>query len=477
LLRGLRAFKHFLGDEVKCITDCRALSYIVQKKEISKKLERYLAELSEFNLKFEHRPREKLVVVDALAKDERWKEEEQRYLESKVLEGRVTVDLGSGQHLQFTMSGKSSTQPAPNTEHVSIGHTRYDSRDAQREDLTCKEIKEILLKSEKLTEKDKRVQTKYNMVNSAIFRKPTKTWKWPRLKVPGEELKRKIFKGLHDDLLAGHLGQEITWKRIAERFYWKGMKKQIFEWVNQCHSCQIHKFTGKGFTAPLQTLPIAKPWEIVQSDYITLPPTPNGYKYICVFGDRCTRYAELCKTRDCTAPTTLQKYIKRVVTRWGISKLFICDGGPSYKAEFNEYCEKYLIELSVGLPYRHRSNGFMERLIGIVQMVLSHYVDDKKTNWDELVHTTQWVVNTASSRSHKGAAYNLTTGFNPRFPIENLVSEQILPHVEGRDDEHAEEMKEKIGNANKNREVYNKKMEEKYNKKHKASQPPYEVGR
>jgi hypothetical protein len=30
--QGLRAFKHFLGDEVKCLTDCRALFYIVQKK-------------------------------------------------------------------------------------------------------------------------------------------------------------------------------------------------------------------------------------------------------------------------------------------------------------------------------------------------------------------------------------------------------------------------------------------------------------
>jgi hypothetical protein len=54
------------------------------------------------------------VVVDALAKDERWKEEEeQRYLESKVLEGRVTVELGSGQQLQFTISGMSSLSHPP----------------------------------------------------------------------------------------------------------------------------------------------------------------------------------------------------------------------------------------------------------------------------------------------------------------------------------------------------------------------------
>jgi hypothetical protein len=66
-------------------------------------LERYLS--------VEHRPREELVVVDALAKDERRKEEEHRYLESKVLEGRVTVELGSGQQLQFTMSGMSSLSP------------------------------------------------------------------------------------------------------------------------------------------------------------------------------------------------------------------------------------------------------------------------------------------------------------------------------------------------------------------------------
>jgi hypothetical protein len=108
--RGLRAFKHFLGDEVKCITDCRALSYIVQKKRYPRKKERSWRDTYQLNIS---RPREKLGVVDALAKDERWKEEEQRYLESKVLEGRVTVELGSGQQLQFTMSGMSFLSHPP----------------------------------------------------------------------------------------------------------------------------------------------------------------------------------------------------------------------------------------------------------------------------------------------------------------------------------------------------------------------------
>jgi hypothetical protein len=113
LLRGLKAFKHFLGDEIKCVTDCHALSYILQKKEISKKLERYLSELSEYPVLFEHRPREKLVVVDALAKNENWMQDEHEYLKTKVLEGRVIVKLDSRRDWNFRMSGSSSTEPAP----------------------------------------------------------------------------------------------------------------------------------------------------------------------------------------------------------------------------------------------------------------------------------------------------------------------------------------------------------------------------
>ena len=72
-----------------------------------------MSELSEYPLVFEHRPREKLVVVDALAKNENWMRDEREYLKTKVLEGRVTVKLDSGRDWNFRMSGSSSTEPAP----------------------------------------------------------------------------------------------------------------------------------------------------------------------------------------------------------------------------------------------------------------------------------------------------------------------------------------------------------------------------
>ena len=42
----------------------------------------------------------------------------------------------------------------------------------------------------------------------------------------------------HDHELSGHFGIDATYERIKDKYYWRGMKKDIEAYVKSCDSCQ-----------------------------------------------------------------------------------------------------------------------------------------------------------------------------------------------------------------------------------------------
>jgi hypothetical protein len=56
--------------------------------------------------------------------------------------------------------------------------------------------------------------------------------------VPDLGLKKKILRAVHDSPLAGHQGFFKTYRRIRERFSWKGLKHDVMRHVSECVTCQ-----------------------------------------------------------------------------------------------------------------------------------------------------------------------------------------------------------------------------------------------
>ena len=52
-----------------------------------------------------------------------------------------------------------------------------------------------------------------------------------------EEQKATILKDLHEEY--GHKGRESTFRRIADRYYWKNCYNDTRSFVNSCDRCQL----------------------------------------------------------------------------------------------------------------------------------------------------------------------------------------------------------------------------------------------
>ncbi|CAI5648105.1 unnamed protein product [Oreochromis niloticus] len=121
----------------------------------------------------------------------------------------------------------------------------------------------------------------------------------PRLVVP-KEYRSVILHLGHTVPWSGHLGQAKTYNRVAQRFYWPGLYKDVVDYCKTCHECQKVAPTKLSDRAQLQTLPIMDvPYERIAMDIIgPLPKSSNGHKYALVICDYATRYPDVYPLRD-----------------------------------------------------------------------------------------------------------------------------------------------------------------------------------
>jgi hypothetical protein len=52
-----------------------------------------------------------------------------------------------------------------------------------------------------------------------------------------ESTLEKIMRAMHDAPLEGHLGYFKTYRKIRERFTWKGLKDDVLGHVRECMTC------------------------------------------------------------------------------------------------------------------------------------------------------------------------------------------------------------------------------------------------
>ena len=81
---------------------------------------------------------------------------------------------------------------------------------------------------------------------------------------------QNILSAFHSNpITGGHFGTEKTYQKIAQRYYWKGMKKEIDDYCKKCEKC--FKVNPKISTEAPPLNPISVPskvWSLIGIDII-----------------------------------------------------------------------------------------------------------------------------------------------------------------------------------------------------------------
>src|SRR5215471_7296821 len=110
--------------------------------------------------------------------------------------------------------------------------------------------------------KDISKETKYEIREGQLYRKKQNQL----LKV----IQQYEFEGLmylfHDHQISAHFGIQTTYEKIKERYYWKGMLKDIETYIKSCDQCQRR---GRPRTKhELHPIPVKEPFYQIGIDLV-----------------------------------------------------------------------------------------------------------------------------------------------------------------------------------------------------------------
>ncbi|KAK7504021.1 hypothetical protein BaRGS_00004753 [Batillaria attramentaria] len=170
---------------------------------------------------------------------------------------------------------------------------------------------------------------------------------------------RPIFDQIHG---LSHAGVRPTQHAISQRFVWRGMKRDIRKWCQECHPCQsskIHRHTR----APLiERPPPTTRFSSLHVDLIGPLPASQGMTYLFTIIDRFTRWPEAIPLPDAHASTCAEALVHHWIARYGVPEEITSDRGSQFTSNLWTECNKLLgIESHKTTAYHPQANGMIER--------------------------------------------------------------------------------------------------------------------
>ena len=90
-----------------------------------------------------------------------------------------------------------------------------------------------------------------------------------RIIVPQQDYVRTLLlASAYDPIICGHFGVEKTLERISRHWWWRGLSRDVIEYVRTCAVCQQMKYEPQRVRGLLQPILALYPWHTVTIDFV-----------------------------------------------------------------------------------------------------------------------------------------------------------------------------------------------------------------
>ena len=456
LLKTLKKFKNYLYG-IRFVVEIDAKTLVAQLNRSASDLPgalvtRWLAWIHLFDFDVRHVPGKKHLVADGLSRRpgrvDSEEEDVDAFVDSeldlvRVVPARISI---SRPHtaLLFPMraerEGDSEEEEEKRGEHAEeerLDVPRYDEigdeeeeewEDSEEEPLRegyteesvkiARWLKTLRRPSELTTREFMKFKThalKFMVHRGHLFRKASKNVPLRRV-VDNPEDRGKIMAALHED--CGHRGREGTYRRVADRYWWNDMSKEIAAYCKSCPACQ--------FRAPdredeaLHPTWVSMLWQKVGVDLVMMPAV-GRYKYLVLARCDLSGWVE-GEPLTTSSSKVVAKFLWRcIICRFGCFDRLLTDGGPEFQDVVRELASKYGIKKVSTSPYHPQGNGRIERGHRSIKDALSKLKIEKRGNWVQNLPAVLWADRVTVQSSTGVTPYRLVYGYDPVLPIEQEI--------------------------------------------------------
>ena len=235
------------------------------------------------------------------------------------------------------------------------------------------------------------------------------------------ELKREIMEEAHSSAYSMHPGSTKMYHTLREHYWWKGMKKEIADFVSRCLTYQQVKAEHQNPVGKIQPLliPVWK-WDKIAMDFVTgLPITRIQHDAIWVIVDRLTKSVHfLPVSNDDPLDKLAQLYVVEIVRLHGVPISTVSDRDPRFTSRFWSSLQDAMgTRLDFSTAFHPQTDGQSKITIQTLEDMLRACVIEFKGSWDKYLSLMEFAYNNSYQSSIGMAPFEALYGRKCRTPV------------------------------------------------------------
>ncbi|GJJ71552.1 hypothetical protein EMPS_03902 [Entomortierella parvispora] len=223
---------------------------------------------------------------------------------------------------------------------------------------------------------------------------------------------------------------------MQDRFvYWPHFTNDTQLYVPTCEKCQRNKGSqerpaGLSNPSPLLLSVLGR-----RHHGLHPPSFPHNLTTLTpsVFVDKLTKLAHFVpSTTSATAIDVAHQFFDNIFKLHGLPTSIISDRDTRFTSRFWQELHKLLdVKLALSTAYHPQTEGQTEVTNKTLKTMLRAFVDNKQSNWDQLLPSLEFAYNNAVNASTGYSPFFLSTGQHPRLPTALLsVPSSPVPTVD-----------------------------------------------
>jgi transposase InsO family protein len=163
----------------------------------------------------------------------------------------------------------------------------------------------------------------------------------------------------------GHFSANLINLKLWDCFFWPGIDTDFRQACIECSHCK--NFGPAPMNALFQPIRQVQPFNLVCSDYLSLPASIGNFKTLVVYIDTCSHFIWVSKIKATGSSKTTVNLLQAICLDYTTPGMFMSDGGSHFNNhQVTSFCKENNITQIVTAAYAPWVNSLVENTNNLV---------------------------------------------------------------------------------------------------------------